>query len=94
MVFSLSYLEKLCKLPFLALWRPKVQVLIVFCLCFFILFTFRGVLRHYVSFWKSLYNRIFQSNELGTCEAGISTPREFGSAASCELDQLMEGEQN
>lgn len=38
---SLSSLEELCKLHFLDLQRPWAQVLIVLCLCIFILFTFQ-----------------------------------------------------
>lgn len=60
---SLSYLEKLCKLHFLDLQRPQAQVLIVFCLCCFILFIFQRVLRHNIGFWKSYRNSCITSKQ-------------------------------
>lgn len=52
---SLSSLEELCKLHFLDLQRPWAQVLIVLCLCIFILFTFqRSPQRHNIGFGKFL----------------------------------------
>lgn len=92
-----SYFGKLGELHFLDLQRPRAQVVIVFCLCCCFLFTFPRVLRYSVRFWKSVCNCNFKAATCGHMRKVFPAPqnlRHFGSATSCEWDQLVECQQN